>query len=114
MPKFHLVHDQVEVGTGSNRMIIYAIRGETSERQMMVYFPEHHLLYGSDPFQQDESGNFFFPQTVEELTAAVAREHLEVNQFFMMHIGPSPWAELSKVIEAAEKQNTPDGTLSGG
>jgi len=37
------------VGTGSNRMELYPIHGETSERQMMVYFPQHKLLYGSDP-----------------------------------------------------------------
>jgi hypothetical protein len=108
-PQFHLVREKTVLGEGANRLEIYPIRGETSERQMMVYFPEHHLLYGSDPFQQMPDGSFFYPQTVTELMDAVAREHLEVSRFFMMHIGPTPWTELGKAVEAAEKQNTPNG-----
>jgi hypothetical protein len=110
-PQFHLVHEKTVLGTGANRLEIIPIRGETSERQMMVYFPEHHLLYGSDPFQQMPDGSYFYPQTVTELMDAVAREHLQVDRFFMMHIGPTPWTELGKAVEAAEKQDTPTGVL---
>ena len=110
-PQFHVVHEKTELGTGANRLVIYPIRGETSERQMMVYFPEHRLLYGSDPFQQMPDGSFFYPQTVTELMDAVSRERLGVDRFFMMHIGPTPWSELGKAVEAAEKQNTPNGVL---
>ena len=92
-------------------MELYPIRGETSERQMMVFFPEHHLLYGSDPFQLSEDGSFFYPQTVKEMTAAVAREHLEVDNDFMMHIGLRPWADLAKAEAAARLQDTPNGNL---
>lgn len=56
---------------------------------MMVYFPEYHLLYGSDSFQRKSDGSFFYPQTVTELMDAVAREHLDVTQFFRMHVGPA-------------------------
>jgi len=108
---FHLISQRTTLGSGSNRMEIIPIRGETSERQMMVYFPEHHLLYGSDPFQQLPDGSFFYPQTVTELTDAAKREHLEPKQFFMMHVGPTPWADLAKAIAAAESQNTPNGVL---
>ena len=108
---FHLVRGKTVVGTGANRMELYPIRGETSERQVMVFFPEHHLLYGSDPFQVSEDGSFFYPQTVTELTAAVAREHLQVDEFFMMHIGPRPWADLAKAEAAARAQDTPNGSL---
>jgi hypothetical protein len=108
---FYLVHGKTTLGVGKNRMEIYPIHGETSERQMMVYFPEYHLLYGSDPFQQNEDGSFFFPQTVTELMDAVAREHLDVQQFFMMHIGPTSWPDLEKAVKAAKTKNTPDGTL---
>jgi hypothetical protein len=110
-PVFHLVHDKTDLGTGANRIEIYPIHGETSERQMMVYFPEHHLLYGSDPFQQNEDGSYFYPQTVTELTDAVTREHLNVEQFFMMHIGPTSWVNLAKAVAAAEAQDTPNGVL---
>jgi hypothetical protein len=109
--QFHFVHDKTILGTGANRIEIYPLRGETSERQMMVYFPEHHLLYGSDPFQLNSDGTFFYPQTVTELTDAVAREHLEVKQFFMMHIAPTPWTDLAKAVATAETQDTPNGVL---
>ena len=110
-PDFHLITEPTSLGRGSNRLEIVPIRGETSERQMMVYFPEHKLLYGSDPFQQLPDGSYFYPQTVTELTDAVARERLSPERFFMMHVGPTPWTDLQKVIAAAEGKNTPDGTL---
>ena len=72
---------------------------------MMVYFPEHKLLYGSDPFQWDGE-KYFYPQTVWELMHAVEREKLVVDTFFMMHIGPTKWSELPKAIEEAEKPAT--------
>jgi hypothetical protein len=93
---------KILIGTGPNRLEIYPIHGETSERQMMVYFPEHKLLYGSDPFQELD-GRFFYSQTVYELESAVEREHLSVDRFFMMHIGVNPW---SKAVEAV-KQASP-------
>jgi hypothetical protein len=108
---FHLVAQAMTLGTGSNRMQIVPIRGETSERQMMVYFPEHHLLYGSDPFQQLPDGSYFYPQTVSELVDAVKREKLEPEKFFMMHVGPTPWGDLQKTIDAAAAKDSPDGTL---
>jgi hypothetical protein len=110
-PDFHLISQRTTLGRGSNRLEIIPIRGETSERQMMVYIPEHHLLYGSDPFQKLPNGSYFYPQTVTELTAAVAREHLQPERFFMMHVGPTPWDELQEAIVAAGMRNTPDGIL---
>jgi len=110
-PQFQFVHDKKVLGTGANRLEIYPIHGETSERQMMVYFPEYKLLYGSDPFQRRQDGSFFYPQTVTELMDAVAHEHLNVDQFFMMHVGPTPWSELAKAIAIAESQDTPNGIL---
>jgi hypothetical protein len=100
-PDFHVVASKTLLGTGPNRIEIYPLRGETSERQMMVYFPEHKLLYGSDPFQKNERG-YTFPQTVWELVHAVERERFSVDTFFMMHIGPTPWGDLLKAIEEAE------------
>jgi len=95
------VSSKTVVGSGPNRMELYPIHGETSERQMMVYFPEHKLLYGSDPFQKQEDGTFFYPQTVYELQSAVEREHLAVERFFMMHVGPTPWPEALKAVREA-------------
>jgi len=109
-PQFRLVKEKMSLGTGTNRIEIYPLRGETSERQMMVYWPQHRLLYGSDSFQT-QGDRFFFPQEVTELMDAVKREHLQVDRFFMMHIGPTPWSELGKAVSAAELQDSPDGTL---
>ncbi len=90
---------------------VKAYAGETSERQMMVYFPQHRLLYGSDPFQKQGDGSYFLPQTVSELTDAAARERLPVESFFMMHMGLTPWAELPAALVRAAATQTPDGKL---
>jgi len=99
---FHVVSGKTVIGDGPNRLEIYPLRGETSERQMMIYFPEHKLLYGSDTFQKDGSGRYFYPQTVGELKHAVEREKLQVDTFFMMHLGPTPWSDLDKATAQAE------------
>jgi hypothetical protein len=106
-PNFHLVSSKTTIGSGPNRLELYPLRGETTERQMLVYIPEHKTLYGSDAFQRNPDGTYNLPQTVTELTDAVAREHLEVKQYFMMHISPSPWSDLQKVIDQAESQDSP-------
>jgi hypothetical protein len=108
VPNFRLVHDKVVIASGANSLELCPIRGETSERQMMVYFPKHELLYGSDAFQRDLEGSFNFPQTVTELLDAVHREHMAVRQFFMMHIRVSPWAELQKAVDSAKTRDMPD------
>jgi hypothetical protein len=110
-PIFHLVSEKVMLGTGANRIEIIPIRGETSERQMMVWFPEQRLLYGSDPFQRRADGSYFYPQTVSELVDAVRHNNLDPVQFFMMHIGLTPWQDLQKAISAAEGVNSPNGVL---
>ena len=111
MPLFQPVTTKTLIESKLNPLEIYPIRGETSERQMMVYLPQQQLLYGSDPFQQGPSGAYYFPQTVSELTDAVQREHLAVSLFLMMHIAVTPWADLQKVVEQAKQNDAPDGTL---
>jgi hypothetical protein len=110
-PIYHLVSEKVALGDGSNRIEIIPIRGETSERQMMVWFPEQRLLYGSDPFQRRGDGSYFYPQTVSELIDAVRRDSLDPVQFFMMHIGPTAWQDLQKAVSAAESVNSPNGVF---
>jgi hypothetical protein len=100
-PLLHTVSDRLSIGSGPNRIEIYPLRGETSERQMMIYFPEHKLLYGSDVFQKTPDGKYFYPQTVSEVAAAVAREHLSVERFFMMHMGVTPWQDALDVLRDA-------------
>jgi hypothetical protein len=66
-------------GAGSNRIEIHALRGEASERQMMVYCPERKSIYGSDAFQKSDDG-WAFPQTVSELVHA-PHEHRIANGY---------------------------------
>jgi metallo-beta-lactamase superfamily protein len=101
-PTLRPVSAKTVIGTGPNRLEIYPIHGETSERQMVVYFPEHKLLYGSDPFQEMD-GKFFYPQTVYELKSAVEREHLSVERFFMMHVGVNPWSRAVQTVKEASQ-----------
>jgi hypothetical protein len=107
IPRLVPVSDHVQIGAGANRIDLYPLRGETSERQMMVWFPGRKLLYGSDPFQRNEAGDYTFPQTVDELRSAAAREHLHPEKFFMMHIEPTPWDDLTQVVTKAEARQSP-------
>jgi glyoxylase-like metal-dependent hydrolase (beta-lactamase superfamily II) len=47
-PVWKIVAGKTEIGTGANRMVLYPLRGASTERQYMVYFPERRLLYASD------------------------------------------------------------------
>lgn len=101
-PELRLVSTKLLLGVGPNRIEIYPLRGETTERQMMVYFPEHKLLYGSDAFQKLSDGKYFIPQTVSEVAAAVQREHLAVETFFMMHMGLTPWPDALQSLHGSQ------------
>jgi len=103
------VNGKTDLGGGPNRMEIYPIGGSTTERQMMVYFPEQHLLYGSDAFQQSGPANYFTPETVAEVVHAAEREKLNVSKFFMMHVGLTDWSDLAPFLaKAREKDLLPD------
>ena len=77
------------------------MRTESGERMMMVYFPEHKLLYGSDLVQQRRDSSFFMPGYLSELLEAVRREKLAVNGVFAMHTGLTPWNEIEAAVAKA-------------
>jgi hypothetical protein len=97
------IHARIELGKGTNRLVIIPLRGETTERQMLVYFPERKLLYGSDAFQKRQDGTYFHPQTIFEVADVVDREHLKVDNFFMMHMEVTPWQQALDALKAAQK-----------
>jgi hypothetical protein len=101
-PNLRVVSNKTTLGTGSNRMELYPIRSESGERMIMIYFPEHKLLYGSDLLQQMPDGSFFMPQYVSELVDAVRRENLTVDKVFAMHLGITPWANVLAALEKAK------------
>jgi hypothetical protein len=96
--KFVVISKKTTIGTSPNRLEIYPIRSESGERMMMVYFPEHRLLYGSDLVQKMRDGNFFMPQYLAELIQAVTRENLTVENVISMHGDKLPWSVITTAV----------------
>jgi hypothetical protein len=94
-PIMHVVSGRTIVGSGANRLEIYPFRTASGERQMMVYWPAHQLLYTSDLFAIGD-GQVFLPQQVAEAVEAVARERLAIATAFGMHYDALPWATVVK------------------
>ncbi|MGV3614141.1 MAG: hypothetical protein ACO1SV_02295 [Fimbriimonas sp.] len=97
-PKTQWVKEPITLGKGANRLVLYPIAGEGSERMLMACFPEHRLLYGSDLLQKVPTG-FFFPAYPKELRDAVVRERLDVDKVFGEHLNPTPWTEITTFVE---------------
>jgi len=95
------VSDSMAVGTGKNRLVIYAYKTETGDRQMMVYFPEHQLLYTSDLYQpKDAAGKFWNPQIVWEVYHSIQQRKLDVKQFYAMHsAGVMPFEDFTNDVK---------------
>ena len=101
------VSGRTEVGEGTNRAIVYPLRGASTERQYMVYFPEHRLLYASDTLVMDSDlKKIYSPELTLEVVRAVAREHLEVDTVYAMHQAPVSWSVVTKVLGEASEQRT--------
>ena len=99
-PDFKIVSGKTEIGTGANRVVLYPLRGASTERQYMVYFPEFHLLYASDTLVMKGDNDLYDPELVREVKNAVDREGLTVETIFAMHQSPVAW---SKVVTALAK-----------
>jgi len=89
------------VGTGANRMELYPLRGASTERQYMVYFPQHQLLYASDTLALNDDGSLYDPELMREVMEVVKRENLAVTTVFAMHQEPVPWAQVAALVEKA-------------
>src|SRR6185295_9176158 len=100
-PILNLVSGKTVLGTGANRIEVYPIRSESGERMLMVYLPEHRLLYGADLIQRMPDGSFFMPQYLSELADAVNRERLQVETVCAIHYGAGPWREILEAIAKA-------------
>jgi hypothetical protein len=98
-PHWKIVANKQEIGSGANRIELYPLRGASTERQYMVYFPEHHLLYASDTLALNDDGSLYDPELMYEVAQAVKRENLIVDTVFAMHQGPMPWEQVIALIE---------------
>ncbi|HEX3435880.1 MAG TPA: MBL fold metallo-hydrolase [Pseudacidobacterium sp.] len=97
-PDWKIVSGKVEIGSGPNRMELYPLRGASTERQYMVYFPEHHLLYASDTLVLNQDHTLYDPQLMHEVEQAVEREHLSVEKVYAMHEGPTAWSDVLALL----------------
>ena len=101
--QWHVVSGRRVIGRGANRVVIYPLRGASTGRQYMVYFPQHKLLYASDTLALNPDHTLYDPELMHEVVQAVAREHLQVDTVYAMHEGPTPWPEVVRLVDAAMK-----------
>jgi len=97
-PEWKVIAAKTEVGTGENRMVLYPLRGASTERQYMVYFPEHKLLYASDTLVLNPDHTLYDPELMSEVAQAVEREHLVVDTVYAMHQDPTAWGDVLKLV----------------
>jgi hypothetical protein len=100
-PQWKIVSRREEIGRGENRMELYPLRGASTERQYMVYFPERRLLYASDTLVLNDDGSLYDPELMNEVAQAVKRENLSVDRVYAMHEGPVEWDKVAALIEKA-------------
>lgn len=98
---FRVLKGKGSLGTGDNRMELYPLRGASTERQYMVYFPGRHLLYASDTLVMNANHTLYDPQLMREVRQAVEREHLSVETVYAMHEGPTPWKDVVALLDAS-------------
>jgi hypothetical protein len=98
-PNWVIVSGKTEIGSSQNRMVLYPLRGASTERQYMVYFPEHRLLYASDTLVLNGDDSLYDPELMREVKLAVDREHLEVDTVYAMHQGPEKWSKIVTLIQ---------------
>jgi hypothetical protein len=79
-------------------MELYPIRGASTERQYMVYFPERRLLYASDTLVINPDKTLYDPELMYEVQQAVEREHLAVDTVYAMHQGPARWSDVVSLL----------------
>lgn len=97
--QWRVVTAKTVIGDGPNRMELYPVRGASTERQYMVYFPERKLLYASDTLSINEDKTLYDPELMREVIQAVRREGIEVITVFAMHQRPTPWDQVVSLVE---------------
>lgn len=95
------VSGMCEIGRGANRVVLYPLRGASTGRQYMVYFPGHKLLYASDTLVLESAHKLYDPELMHEVMQAVQREHLRVDTVYAMHQGPVPWSQVAGLVASA-------------
>jgi len=97
-PMWRVVSQKQVNGDGDNRVELYPLRGASTERQYMVYFPKWQVLYASDTLALNDDGSLYDPELMSEVLAAVRRENLTVKTVFAMHQAPMPWEKVLSLL----------------
>ena len=63
---------------------------------MLVYLPEHRLLYASDVVVLDAFEPVFAAAYWAELASVVKREGIAVERVFAEHLPVTPWADRAR------------------
>jgi hypothetical protein len=100
-PSWRIVSGKTTIGSGPNRVELYPLRGVSTERQYMAYFPEYHLLYASDTLALNDDGSLYDPELMREVMEAVQREGIQVITVFAMHQAPMPWNDVVQLVQKA-------------
>lgn len=107
-PIWNSVSNQREIGAGPNRVVLYPLRGESTGRQYMVYFPGRRLLYASDTLVLESGNKLYDPELMREVVQAVQRNHLKIDTVYAMHQGPVAWSDVTGLVSAALRGTNPD------
>lgn len=95
-PKFTGVTGKLVLGDKANPIELYPVRTENGERMMMIWFPQHKILYSSDLVQPGMGEKFFMPQYIGEIIEAINREKLSVEKIIGMH---QPLIDYKELLE---------------
>ncbi|MGH8145051.1 MAG: hypothetical protein ACREPY_01850 [Rhodanobacteraceae bacterium] len=95
------VSSRMEIGSGPNRVVLIPLRGASTGRQYMVYFPAHKLLYASDTLVLESGSKLYDPELMREVVQAVERNHLQVDTVYAMHQDPVAWSKVTRLVSAA-------------
>ncbi len=99
-PILRLIDSKVEIGEGSNRVVVYPVHGSGLERALYGYFPERRLLYAPDVIQR--SGDHWFGLNfLSELLDALSRDGVRPETAFSIHSGPVGVSLLRQAVADA-------------
>lgn len=94
------------IGKGPNRMEVYPMNSEGSEGMLMVYFPQHKLLYTSDLVQgiNNPDSPAYFREYWKEAIELIDQNKLEVEKIYGMHLAPVKLSELKNVLHIGQNK----------
>jgi hypothetical protein len=89
--RLRLVRTSILLGSGPNRMRLIPARGIHGVAMLLVYWPEHRLLYASDMIIPPTFEPTFTTAYAAELRRTVKRLHLDVAKVYALHLPLAPW-----------------------